>query len=506
LNNSDETVTLLSPNEKVVDSYSYSKTFKGFSFSLDLKDMTWHKTFDITKGLKNVFSIQKEYPNLIISELFPNPKNNEKTNEFIEIYNPNNFEVSLKNWGLRDSSKSGYFVIKKDKILKPFEYFAIYRKDFKFALNNSGGETVSLFAPNENKKSSVSYDSAKKDISYGWTGHAWRFSKFLTPNKKNIFGTKLLIKKIDVDKKIYKNVKAKFFVKTNLNSSNLKYRWDFGDGKKSYKNNTTHTYKKSGIYKCSVKISNDIEEIVKFFNVEVKNYPSYNINIIEISPNPEGKDFGNEYIIIENKSKKTVRFNNWSIATGKNKKHLINHLIKKKFKLKPGKTKKIYAKYSAISLPNKGGVVELRSPDGKIVYRKKYKYTKKTMIPSGAIYKKVKENWQWQISVQKDKSKNKKELTNLVSNKILSEALANDNKKITQAIVNEKSVSDNVGIKNKNNLFDKIFKYINSLLSKLNKYISGNNTENNLKKIDKINIKSNPSKNYLPNKSLNFFK
>jgi membrane protease subunit HflK len=89
--------------------------------------------------------------------------------KFIEIYNPNNFEVSLRFWTIHDSSKMGSFIFEEDKILKPFEYFAIYRKKFKFALNNSGGEKIYLIAPSGKEKSKVYHHRQK----WGYHKKSW---------------------------------------------------------------------------------------------------------------------------------------------------------------------------------------------------------------------------------------------------------------------------------------------------------------------------------------------
>lgn len=360
--------------------------------------------------------------------------------------------------------------------------------------------------PNGIEKSSVSYKLAKKNISYGWNGFEWRFSKILTPNKKNIFEKKLMISKLKFDKEIYKNVKSKFSVKSNFSEDDLKYRWDFGDGKKSYKRKTIHKYKRNGLYKCSIKISNDVEEIIKTFRVNVENYPNYNVNIIEISANPKGRDSGNEYIIIKNKSKKTIKFDDWSIATGKDKKHLVNHPIRKDFKLKSGKIKKIYTKYSAISLPNKGGVVELRAPDGEAVYKKEYNYNENLSIPSGGVYKKTERGWIWEIPQIITNSEKQRELSEFISKDIVLSALANDNEKDRiKLLMKNKETSDNVYLNEDRSFFNKVFNYMNSLLGKfytLNFF----QREESQKKYHIIDIKINYEKDYLPNYTVNFLK
>jgi hypothetical protein len=124
-----------------------------------------------------------------------------------------------------------------DTKIKAESYFTIYRKDFKFALNNTA-ETLSLITPNEKVVNQVSFTtSAKENVSYNFeqTSGKWKWSKHLTPNSQNIFNNLPKIIKFKVAKKIYKNVYAEFKVKAiDIDNEKLRVRWDFGDGHKSY--------------------------------------------------------------------------------------------------------------------------------------------------------------------------------------------------------------------------------------------------------------------------------
>ncbi|MEA3323106.1 MAG: lamin tail domain-containing protein, partial [Patescibacteria group bacterium] len=396
LNNSgDETVSLIAPSNKLISSMSYNETREDISLN---RAKNWYFA-EISPGTKNIDDPRtKYYQSLQLSELLPNPIGNENTDEFIEIYNPNNTSVNLKYWTLKDASKTGSYTFTANTIIKPEAYFTLYRSEFNFALNNSD-ETVSLIAPNEKVMSSISYKSSRENISYNYSPITknWRWSKYLTPSKENIFNNLPTIKKFEIDDESYKNVYTEFETKaSDKDGEELKVRWDFGDGRKSYKWKTRHKYTQTGTYYGNLRIQDESEEIIKKFIVTVKKYPKHKMKITKIVPNPAGKDSGTEYIIIKNKSNKKIDLKNWSIATGSNKKKLVNHPVHEKLIIKPGKTKKITKKYAAISLPNKTGIIEIRRPNGSVADTKEYG-DKSVSIPDNASYEKINGIWQWLV-------------------------------------------------------------------------------------------------------------
>ena len=126
---------------------------------------------------------------------------------------------------------------------------------------------------------------------------------------------------------------------------------------------------------------------------------------------------GVEFIVIKNKSNKKINLKNWSIATGTTKKTLVNHPITKKLIIKPGKTKIITKKYSAITLPNKTGVIEIRRPNGNVSDKLQYG-DKNVSITVNATYEKIDKQWQW--IVPKDLEKIKQ------TQVIIAQAIANE--------------------------------------------------------------------------------
>ncbi|MDD3498542.1 MAG: lamin tail domain-containing protein [Candidatus Moranbacteria bacterium] len=388
LNNDGDKIILRNPDGDI-DKVKYEETIEGFSYSFNSEKNGWEWSSIITPGKKNEFDKKKKYSNKIrINEVLPNPSGEEGKDEFIELYNFGKEKIDLKNWTLKDSSKSGKYVFSESFSIKPGEFLTVKRKEFKFALNNSGGESVYLLDPNGKTVFKIDYEKAKESVSFGFDEESkrWRWSRFLTPGKVNNFD-KIPEIKIKIDEDVYKNIYADFkaYVK-DVDKKELKIRWDFGDGKRSYKQETRHKYEKEGKYDVFVRVFNGSEDFEIKRIIEVEKYPRRDVEIVSFMPNPEGKDNEAEWVEVMNNSKKKVNMLKWSLATGKDKRSLINHPINDEIYLNSGKKKKITREYSYFSLNNKEGCIELRYPDGKTADRVCYK--DKKGIKDNDIYQK----------------------------------------------------------------------------------------------------------------------
>jgi hypothetical protein len=330
---------------------------------------------------------------ILITELLPDPGSDNE--EYIEIYNGGNESLNLEKWELHDATKTGKYVFETDENIGAKEYFVVYKTKYKFALNNSGQEKIYVLDPSGKEISSASYNGSKENISYNFDGRDWHWSKFLTPGKKNIFED-VPEGELDIDDEIYADVYANFAI-LGL-SKKAKVTWDFGDGHKSYLQETRHKYAETGKYAASVKYSEGSEDVVKNFTIEVKKIKHPEVKIVAVNANPEGSDTDNETITVRNKSKKKINLNGWSIATGWKK--LINHPITEDFEIKAGKEKEITREISKFTLNNKKTKIELRYPDGEVAHKMKYKKENKG-IAEGEIYQKVKGGWVW---IQSQKS------------------------------------------------------------------------------------------------------
>ncbi|MDQ1283849.1 MAG: hypothetical protein QG620_197 [Patescibacteria group bacterium] len=319
---------------------------------------------------------------ITINELLPSPSNGEK--EFIELLNLSGEKIDIFGWYVLDE-KNNKKVLAKEKT-GVTKYFHKYDS---FSLNSTG-DTVSLYDENNKLVDEIKYDKAKSKYAYAFDGSSWRWTSKLTPGAENEFDP-TLSGRVKKDKNIYANIYANFEA-SDVHKNAKKFTWDFGDGHKSYLKVTRHKYEKAGKYQASLKITGDGEDALYDFEVKVEKYPQPDVRITKISPNPKGKDTGNEWIEIENKTKKKVNLKNWSIATGT--KNLVNHPIREDFEIKAGKTKKLTREICAFTLANVKTKIELRSPDGKVVQKLNYD-KKKEKMEEYEIYEKGEDGWEW---------------------------------------------------------------------------------------------------------------
>jgi hypothetical protein len=374
------------------EGYSLERTIDGKD-SNEVQD--WQKSFESggTKGATNSKPKQQEsvlpieYSDKIqLNEILPYPQDGAE--EYIELFNAGP-KQDLIDWTLRDGSKTGVYKFAGHEIIESKDYLVLYKSDFGFALNNSGAEKVLLFDGEGKLVFEVAYSGSKKGISYNFNGSAWHWSKFLTPGKENIFED-VSAGELDFDRKVFANVYANFAI-LGLDKK-AKVTWDFGDGHKSYLQKTRHKYQKEGKYQVSIKYAKGSEDVVENFEIEVGEIAHPKIRIVAISANPEGVDAGKEFLTVENKTKKKINLNGWSIATGWKKK-MINHPIKKELVIKAGKSKNLTNEFASFALNNTKAIVQLRYPDGKVAHEIKYK--KPEGIADNEKRIKIKGGWLW---------------------------------------------------------------------------------------------------------------
>jgi hypothetical protein len=196
--------------------------------------------------------------------------------------------------------------------------------------------------------------------------------------------------KIKKDDEIYKNIYANFEINYPDATNATKYTWNFGDGHKSYLQKTRHKYEGAGIYQASITIRGDKKDFQNFV-IKVEEFEAPKVRIINLVPNPKGKD-SKEFIVIENKSKKKINLKNWSIATGW--KSPVNHPIRDDFIIKPEKSKKLTKKICAFTLNNSQSKIELRYPDGETAQKLKYN-RKKDKIEDDEVFAISGKSWTW---------------------------------------------------------------------------------------------------------------
>ncbi len=335
------------------------------------------------------------YPfQLFLNEIMPNPVGLDKNNEWIELVNLSKEKVNLLGWYF-ENGKGTQFKIKEKVEISPFGFWVIMISSGIFSIRNSD-EKIAFFNPNGELVDEISWQkSAPSGISLNRKDEKqWEWSQFVTLGKENQFNH-IPKMKVKIDSKIYRNVPVQFSaVGTKDNDGDkLKFVWDFGDGHRSYREKTTHIYNKKGKYFVKLIVKDGAAIVEKVFKIEVKSYPKNKLKIVEIEPNPKGKDKRNERIVIENRSSKKINLIDFLIATGKNSQKITNHPIYDDFFIAPRKSKEIKnEKICYFSLLNSKGLVKLLYPDKKKADVVKYE---KNKIKEGEIYRLTESGWSW---------------------------------------------------------------------------------------------------------------
>lgn len=169
------------------------------------------------------------YPSgVYINEFLPSPVNSD--DEWIEIYNSNNFPVNLSDWKIKDSSTKS-FIIPQNTFIAPQNYLVLTKQITKLSLNNDT-DSVKLFYPEDiliedigYQKSKIGYSASRtQDGSFAW-------SQTSSPGQLNIFSNETSLKpssrnsqqvsesNTDISNKIINNssnVVADSFISRNL--------------------------------------------------------------------------------------------------------------------------------------------------------------------------------------------------------------------------------------------------------------------------------------------------
>ncbi|MDP2741070.1 MAG: helix-hairpin-helix domain-containing protein [bacterium] len=126
------------------------------------------------------------YPKgIVFNEVLPSPEGADDTEEWIEVFNKNNFEVDLSGWKIQDikGAITTYIFPKNTKITSQ-GYLVFKRPETKITLNNTE-DGLSLLTPDEKSTDSLIYNNAVRSQSYNRTDSGWEWSNSLTPGSLN---------------------------------------------------------------------------------------------------------------------------------------------------------------------------------------------------------------------------------------------------------------------------------------------------------------------------------
>lgn len=124
----------------------------------------------------------------IITELLPNAIGSDTGNEFIEVYNPNEFDsISLEGYVLAIGQNLEKKITLSNFILKPNEYKVLTNAEFSYLLLNSSSK-VSL-ANNQGVITSevLPYESPADGKAWALIEDVWQYTNQPTPGAENIF-------------------------------------------------------------------------------------------------------------------------------------------------------------------------------------------------------------------------------------------------------------------------------------------------------------------------------
>ncbi len=131
----------------------------------------------------------QQYYGLVITELLPDPGSPklDSADEFVELYNPQPFEVNLKDYVLyTGSTTSTYKYVLPDGTLQPGEYKAFYSSGSKLTLVNSTGYAW-LTTPDGTLISETSwYAEIGTEKSWALIDDQWQVTNVLTPSAANV--------------------------------------------------------------------------------------------------------------------------------------------------------------------------------------------------------------------------------------------------------------------------------------------------------------------------------
>ena len=129
----------------------------------------------------------KIYPtDVVFNEILPSPEGADEKEEWIEIFNQNNFEVDLSDWQISDTvGKITTLTFPAGTKITPNGFLVLSRPDTKITLNNDG-DGLNLIQPDGKIIDSVTYEKAPRVQSYNRIDSQLTWSTVLTPGKANI--------------------------------------------------------------------------------------------------------------------------------------------------------------------------------------------------------------------------------------------------------------------------------------------------------------------------------
>jgi hypothetical protein len=400
--------------EKAVDPYSLARKVDGQDADNDFFDFI--KTKSITKGSPNIIldeEKEKEGQKLLtpnskllmvrINELYPNPPGSDREKEFIELKNIGTTSVDLTDWLIGDNSRKRYKL--KEGIVGPGQLYTIRRSLSGIALNNSGGEMVSLFAPDGSLVSTVEYiGSAVEDFSYSFDGSNWVWSSVVTANNTNVveIENESPIPVIDVETEVGVGELVVFDASdtTDAEDDKLSFHWDYDDEENGSTELSKHRFAVPGVYTVTLTVTDSssneaqtsvivtVKDPTSFVGGAVLDDAAGQIRISEFLPNPIGSD-NTEFIELFNPTGQYADLSELKLDDEEGGSR--GYTFPFGTAIGPGEYLVFGKQVTGIALNNTSDSVRLLFPDRSVIQEVAYKD-----VPEGASYAIDQEDvWQW---------------------------------------------------------------------------------------------------------------
>lgn len=120
------------------------------------------------------------YDNIIISEVMVNPES--EGNEWVELYNDNEYEVTLNSWYIDDEENTGSLPKSFSSTIQGKSYGTI---DLTTSIFNNEGDSVRLLDFNKTEKARFDYSSSEKGESWGKDGDSYCLQNASKSEKNN---------------------------------------------------------------------------------------------------------------------------------------------------------------------------------------------------------------------------------------------------------------------------------------------------------------------------------
>ena len=126
------------------------------------------------------------YPSgIVINEILPSPEGPDEEEEWIELFNQNDFEVDITGWQIQDIvGKTKIYTFLEGTKIASQGFLVLPRPESKITLNNDG-DGLNLIQPDEKIVDTITYEKAPKGESYNRIDLKWIWSSILTPGVLN---------------------------------------------------------------------------------------------------------------------------------------------------------------------------------------------------------------------------------------------------------------------------------------------------------------------------------